>query len=437
MSKESYIGGDYIETTGGDNRSFAKGNIVNSSGTQFRQEGAEGVTYGTNKDPVSITAAAVLDAYVARLEDKSYTKITSATVGDTVYIVVKTAGLAGKKIEVNLKDRDGILSGKAYELIDLFQDDKDVQGVLTATVDKEGLAVYKVKLQPSAEKKDIEDWGTKINGAKDKKVNTCIMVDAGKHNPGVEITYMGKNPKESENDSQTASQPNYWLDENGKWFEIKYCECSVYSIDKELLNGPNVVHTKEGSKVKGNAGIQKIIAIVLHRTIGSSIAGAIAHTKGTHFYVEGARGTDGEIFQPIKLDQYSNHIMNKTARTAHMEIQTENSIGIEVIGMAYYKDGNDLYTVYDTKVKNPESVKLTAAFKGQRQINGKWKDADIYWDKLTDAQIKSVKCIVVALMKKYNLKKENIFTHEEMQSKTAGEGQVVKDAIFPLLNECL
>lgn len=36
-----------------------------------------------------------------------------------------------------------------------------------------------------------------------------------------------------------------------------------------------------------------------------------------------------------------------------------------------------------------------------------------------------------------NLKKENIFTHEEIQSKTAGEGQVVKDAIFPILNECL
>lgn len=437
MSKESYIGGDYIETTGGSNLSFAKGNIVNSSETQFRQEGADGVKYGTNKDPVNITAAAVLDAYVARLEDKSYVKISSATVGDTVYIVVKTAGLTGKKIEVNLKDRDGVVSDKPYGVVDLMQDDKDVQGLLTATVDKEGLAIYKVKLQPSAEKKDIEAWGTKINAAKDKKVNTCIIVDAGKHNPGVEITYMGKNAKESENDSQTASRPNYWLDENGKWFQIKYCECSLYSIDKELLNGPNVVHTKADSKVKGNDGIQKIIAIVLHRTIGSTISGAIAHSKGTHFYVEGARGTDGEIFQPIKLDQYSNHIMNKTARTDHMEIQTENSIGIEVVGMAYYKVGKDLYTVYDTKVKNPESVKLTGSFKGQRKVNGKWTDDDIYWDQLTDAQVKSVKCIVVALMKKYNLKKENIFTHEEMQSKTAGEGQVVKDAVLSLLNECL
>ena len=29
MSKESYIGGDYIETTGGSNETFAKGKIIN------------------------------------------------------------------------------------------------------------------------------------------------------------------------------------------------------------------------------------------------------------------------------------------------------------------------------------------------------------------------------------------------------------------------
>lgn len=217
---------------------------------------------------------------------------------------------------------------------------------------------------------------------------------------------------------------------------MRNCECSAYSIDKDILTGPNVTQTKTNSKVKGNSGIKDIIAIVLHRTIGSSIAGAIAHSKGTHFYVEGSRGVDGEIFQPIKLNQYSNHIMNKTARTSHLEVQTENSIGIEVIGMAYYKIGNDLYTVYDTKVSSPDSVKLTKAFKGQRNISGKWVNADIYWDQLTTAQIKAVKCLVITLMKKYNLTKENIFTHEQIQSKTAGEGEVVKDTILPLLNEC-
>lgn len=439
MSKESFIGGDYIEITGGSSKTYAGKNIENSSlGNQFTQNGLDsGVTYGINGDPINITSATVMDAYIAKFEDKKYIKINSATVGDTVYVVVKTTGLVGKKIEVNLVDRNGVLNAKPYGMIDILQDDKDVQGLLSTSVNKEGLAVYKVKLQPSLEMKDLEDWSNKIKNTKDKKVDTCILVDASKNNPDLEVIYLGRNEKNQEKDSEKSSKSNYWLDQNGSWFEIKYCECSIYYIDKELLNGPNVVHTKANNKVKGNTGIQKISAIVLHRTIGSSISGAIAHSKGTHFYVEGAQGKDGEIFQPITLNQYSNHIMNQTARTAHMEIQTENSIGIEVIGMAYYKVGKDLYTVYDTKVKAPDSVKLTKSFKGQRKINGKWTNDDIYWDQLTDAQIKSVKCIVVNLMKKYGLKKENIFTHEEIQSKTAGEGQVVKDAIFPLLNECL
>lgn len=51
MSKESFIGGDYIEFTGGDCKTFAKGSIINS-GSQLIQIGIEkGVSYGTNKLP--------------------------------------------------------------------------------------------------------------------------------------------------------------------------------------------------------------------------------------------------------------------------------------------------------------------------------------------------------------------------------------------------
>lgn len=56
MSKVSIIGGDYIETTGGDNKIFAIGDIVNS-GSQVIQNGkTDGVTYGTNKKAPTIIA---------------------------------------------------------------------------------------------------------------------------------------------------------------------------------------------------------------------------------------------------------------------------------------------------------------------------------------------------------------------------------------------
>ena len=49
MSKETFIGGDYIEFTGGNNLSYAKEEIINSSNRQIIQKGENGgVIYGTN-----------------------------------------------------------------------------------------------------------------------------------------------------------------------------------------------------------------------------------------------------------------------------------------------------------------------------------------------------------------------------------------------------
>lgn len=50
MSKESYIGGDYIEFTKGDNKTFSKGNIVSSSTRQvINTSKNQTINYGTNK----------------------------------------------------------------------------------------------------------------------------------------------------------------------------------------------------------------------------------------------------------------------------------------------------------------------------------------------------------------------------------------------------
>ena len=56
MSKESYIGGDYIETTGGSTKIYAKEDIENSSAMHFAQKGDDdGVVYGVNEDAPTIT----------------------------------------------------------------------------------------------------------------------------------------------------------------------------------------------------------------------------------------------------------------------------------------------------------------------------------------------------------------------------------------------
>ena len=56
MSKESYIGGDYIETTGGAAKVYAGENIENSSAMYFAQNGEEeGVLYAKSEEPPIIT----------------------------------------------------------------------------------------------------------------------------------------------------------------------------------------------------------------------------------------------------------------------------------------------------------------------------------------------------------------------------------------------
>ena len=64
MSKETFIGGDYIEFTGGNNLNYGKEGIENI-GLQVIQNGVEsGVSYGTNGDAPMITTAVALQKFM-------------------------------------------------------------------------------------------------------------------------------------------------------------------------------------------------------------------------------------------------------------------------------------------------------------------------------------------------------------------------------------
>lgn len=71
MSKESFIGGDYTETTGGSNKTFAKG-IIENIGSQVIQDGkANGVFYGTNEKAPDITAVVNLKKILINFRRRS------------------------------------------------------------------------------------------------------------------------------------------------------------------------------------------------------------------------------------------------------------------------------------------------------------------------------------------------------------------------------
>jgi N-acetyl-anhydromuramyl-L-alanine amidase AmpD len=55
------------------------------------------------------------------------------------------------------------------------------------------------------------------------------------------------------------------------------------------------------------------------------------------------------------------------------------------------------------------------------------------WDPLTQEQIESTAFLVNSLKTTYSLTNTDIYSHENIQPKTQGEGQVVFDAIYQYL----
>nr|WP_314494452.1 hypothetical protein [uncultured Chryseobacterium sp.] len=79
MSKESYIGGDYIETTGGSAKNFAGANIENSSlANQFTQKGTDsGVTYNVNEAAPKIEGGSFGLSYIIVVGTQNYSSSTA------------------------------------------------------------------------------------------------------------------------------------------------------------------------------------------------------------------------------------------------------------------------------------------------------------------------------------------------------------------------
>lgn len=140
---------------------------------------------------------------------------------------------------------------------------------------------------------------------------------------------------------------------------------------------------------------KKLSGIILHRTVTKTTQATINAFSnkrlgvyyGTHFIV----GKDGDITQTAHLDYKTNHAKGWNSK----------SIGIEVVGMPIDKDGNP---TFDAK-----------------KIVG--------WENLTEKQAKSVACLTKALLKYYSLKFEDLHCHEDVASKTKGEGEYVLKAI--------
>ena len=119
-----------------------------------------------------------------------------------------------------------------------------------------------------------------------------------------------------------------------------------------------------------------------------------------HQHHKGATGChividkDGSTIQIVNFNNRANHVGKQKT-----DIGNYNSIGIEVVG--------------------------------------NYNNSTQQWDPLTPEQIESTAQAVYTMMNEYGLTIDDVFPHEDVSWKTAGEGQVVMDAIDGRLNELI
>lgn len=181
------------------------------------------------------------------------------------------------------------------------------------------------------------------------------------------------------------------------------CICQGLNVQNGIVKNHEVIQDLVNMH-QSNMEKSTVKAILLHRTAGysaqSSIKSGRTNKAVAHFYVDNNHGKDGQIFQALSINGHANHMgVAQNKKTKLAKIGNFNTVSIEVAGMAYDKNGK---TIYD---------------KGAGKFD--------HWESLTDKQAKSVACLLVALMKYFNLSYDKVLFHEDMCSKSPYEGRLV------------
>ncbi|TDQ30351.1 hypothetical protein [Tenacibaculum caenipelagi] len=181
-----------------------------------------------------------------------FTKLTSASLGDEVYIVVETENMSGREIKMNLKQGGDkkVLAEVKKGIYVTQKSNKQASLLFTATVgefakkencanakDYIDQAIAKVKLQSTKEDRNKE-YREALNKAVDKKALLYISMDAEpEKNDWFSVKY----------EEVFDNRPNLWYYGEGNWFELKdnsTLEYNIYSngkIEKNKIKKPKEV----------------------------------------------------------------------------------------------------------------------------------------------------------------------------------------------------
>lgn len=392
------------------------------------------------------------DKVQARQEKESevttitYERISKAYVCDQVYIVVETADLRNGAVSVEVagsRNTTFLSPGQVGKFLQgnaalsrfsgnvaLSAEDKNASNA----ADLLDFAVLPIGLAPEETdpKKNTaaEDWGKKIDASAEKAAFLALRVTASPAN-GNTMEYAN----DDEKISGTTTDRGSFLNKPDSALQLLYWPCCVFKINDGYITSDKV--KKDSISSMENAAFKRVNAIILHRTGGSTAAGAIGSFRstniGTHFVVD----ADGTITQTASLEKTTSHVGKIRSRCA----ATNSCNTIEAKTLKTLKTPSGIHE-HETAKKYPERYPYNGDSVGI-EVVGKSYDKDKKapktgddvesWDALSEGQIKSVACLVNNLMTLYSLSRADIYLHEQISYKGKLEGGTVYDAISTLL----
>ena len=197
-----------------------------------------------NKDEIKAGQKIKLETKATK-QKISFERIYKANLGDEVYVIVETHLLQDKIIGINVLQ--GVEKGIEEKNKAIHIQHGDKEGVYTKVKvgeygkddktisnkdDFKDKAVFKIKLGYKDSKKQ-KTYSDALEKLTDKKTKLFLLIDAHTENDFIPI-YNGRNPdKDGEPDPRTT--PNYWLDMDDKWLELKKLDCCKNNLTLEII----------------------------------------------------------------------------------------------------------------------------------------------------------------------------------------------------------
>lgn len=194
-----------------------------------------------------------------------------------------------------------------------------------------------------------------------------------------------------------------WVGENGYVQNAGFVHQPVSALEKRDMDGP--------------------AAIVLHRTDGSSVQSALNSASsgiGTHFYVD----KDGTVYQTASLLKHTSHVGRIRSRCLEAgTCSEEEAVRIRGFGWAP-KRVHDHEKVKDYPARYPlneDSVGIETVSRCVKNCGPNDKGTP-EWEAPTAEQLESIANIIAILQEAYSLGDSDVYEHDLISYKTAGEG---------------